>query len=115
MTKKVRCPHCKEVNTIDVNEILSQNEQVIFKNLPPLKQSDSKQPETIAVTCHNCKQQFKIKTFQKEMSNVLKQYPINVVTQILLEEYGIQTVKHTKEELATLIELLKRVQELRDE
>lgn len=63
MVKKVRCPHCNEVNTFDTGEVLSQSKQVVFKKLQPIdiKQSSSNQPETVAVTCHNCKQQFKIK------------------------------------------------------
>ena len=63
MDKKVRCPHCKEVNTIDTDEVLNQSEQIVFKKLQPIdiEQSSSKKPETVAVTCHNCKQQFKIR------------------------------------------------------
>ena len=58
--KKVRCPHCRKINTVNIDEELKKHDEVVFKMLIP--KSKITAPKTIAVTCSNpeCKKSFKI-------------------------------------------------------
>jgi endogenous inhibitor of DNA gyrase (YacG/DUF329 family) len=55
--KKVRCPHCGQVNTVDVQKELAKHVQPVLKQL---LQADPPTPRSITVTCASCKKAFKI-------------------------------------------------------
>ena len=59
--KKVRCPHCKEINTVNIDKELKKHEEVVVKQIDIFKPKITP-PKTIAVTCSNpeCKKSFKI-------------------------------------------------------
>ena len=61
-TKKVRCPHCKGINTVIIDEELKKHKEPIYRRLFTFKKHEISTPKTIAVSCSNpeCKKSFKI-------------------------------------------------------
>ncbi len=55
--KKVRCPECKRVFSVDIEAELITHQQVVLK---AWKEPDMKQPKSMTVTCPNpdCKKVF---------------------------------------------------------
>ena len=58
-TKKFRCPHCKKINTFNIEEELKKHEEFVVKQIKMFKPKITT-PKTIAVTCSNpeCKKSF---------------------------------------------------------
>lgn len=58
--KKVRCPHCREINEVDVQGKLTDFNAIVVR-----RTGDSEPmmelPKDIAVACANCGKQFKVK------------------------------------------------------
>ena len=61
-TKKVRCPHCKKINSVIIPEELKKHKEPIYRRTVTFKKAEVAPPKTIAVTCSNpeCKKSFKI-------------------------------------------------------
>jgi hypothetical protein len=60
--KKVRCPHCGAINTIDIDEELKKHKQPVIRYTTTYV-PEPPPPETITIRCSNpeCKKKFKIK------------------------------------------------------
>ncbi len=58
--RKVRCPHCKAINTVDISSELSKHETITYKTLSPDKPENKNIPNSIAITCSHCGKSFKI-------------------------------------------------------
>lgn len=58
--KKVRCPHCGEINTIDAESELKRHEQFVLKHMT--RRNIGSKPEAITVLCSNpdCRRRFKV-------------------------------------------------------
>ena len=61
-TKKVGCPHCREINTVNIEEELKKHEEPIYRRIFSFTKPEISTPKTIAITCSNpeCKKSFKI-------------------------------------------------------
>jgi hypothetical protein len=66
--RKVRCPHCETINTVDIDEELIKHKQPIFRHTMTYVPTvtfvpEPPPPEIITVRCSNpkCKKKFKIK------------------------------------------------------
>ena len=59
-TKKVRCPHCQAINTVNIDEELKKHKETIYRRIFTFKKHEIATPKTIAVTCSNpeCKKTF---------------------------------------------------------
>ena len=59
-TKKVRCPHCKGINTVNIDEELKKHKEPIYRKTVVSKKREIATPKTIAITCSNpkCKKSF---------------------------------------------------------
>jgi|GEM_PF-4951366 len=55
--KKVRCAHCKKVNTINVDQELANHEQDALRMLT---HDEIEKPKTIYVNCQHCGERFGI-------------------------------------------------------
>ena len=60
--RKVRCPHCGAINTVDIDEELEKHKQPVIRYTTTYVPEPAP-PETITVRCSNpeCKKKFKIK------------------------------------------------------
>jgi len=59
--KKVRCPHCKKIITVDIDEELKAHKTILYKH-PFRKPDELAVPKTITVTCNRCHEKFKVHT-----------------------------------------------------
>lgn len=60
-TKKVRCPHCKKIITVNVDEELKVQKTSLYKH--SIGKPDALAiPKTITITCTGCREKFKIHT-----------------------------------------------------
>ena len=59
--KKVRCPHCREINTVNIEEELKTHEEFVLKQIKMFEPKITT-PKKIVVTCSSqkCKKSFKI-------------------------------------------------------
>ena len=55
--RKVRCPHCNKVNSIDVDQELETSTQLIIRRGVG---GDVEKPKTISVKCRYCGEAFKV-------------------------------------------------------
>jgi len=58
--RKVRCPHCKTINSVNIPIELVKHETITYRNLSPYKKSDKNIPKSIEITCTHCTKSFKI-------------------------------------------------------
>jgi len=56
--RKVRCPHCKKINTVDITKELEYHEETIYKGRPEKPELDV--VKMIIVSCSFCGKSFKI-------------------------------------------------------
>ena len=59
-TKKVRCPHCQGINTVNIEEELKKHKEPIYRRFFTFKKREIVTPKKIAVTCSNCNKLFKV-------------------------------------------------------
>ncbi len=58
--RKVRCPHCKTVNDVDVDAEIQKQSAVAFRNVGIDHTASFDNPESLAIICTNCGEKFKI-------------------------------------------------------
>ena len=59
-TKKVRCPHCQGINTVNIDQELKKHKEPIYRRIFSFTKHEITTPKKIAVTCSNakCKKSF---------------------------------------------------------
>ena len=59
-TKKVRCPHCQGINTVNISEELKKHKEPIYRRIFSFTKPEITTPIKIAVICSNseCKKSF---------------------------------------------------------
>ncbi len=58
--RKVRCPHCKTINSVDITSELKKHEEVVIKKILSDPNINKYIPKSIEVICTHCKKPFKI-------------------------------------------------------
>ena len=58
--RKVRCPHCKSINSVDITSELKKHEEVVIKHILSDPNINKYIPKSIKVACTHCKKSFKI-------------------------------------------------------
>ena len=57
-TKKVRCPHCKGINTVNIDEELIEHKEWVIKMRT--FEAEIPTPKAMVITCSHCGKSFKI-------------------------------------------------------
>ena len=58
--RKVRCPHCKSINSVDITSELKKHEINIHRDLTKVDIYNKNIPKSIKLFCTDCKKSFKI-------------------------------------------------------